>query len=184
MLQSFGSAPTYDTPTGVKGDYLDVDGNPVTRPHTNAKTMEEAPISTVAIPPHLENRETFLEYLNTKLDIKREAYSAGNTLTAQMREIMYRDEVLKSEGADYSLVDTLIDWLNENQNKENGLWNEKADYFGVNGLMKISGSDYHHDHHIIGAGIETEVPVTSEKQLVEILREGNYTLIRSGAVHY
>lgn len=139
MLQSFGSAPTYDTPTGVKGDYLDIDGNPVTRPHTNAKTEEESPISTVAIPPHLENKETFLKYLNTELDIKRGAYSAGNTLTAQMREIMYRDEVLKSEGADYSLVDTLIDWLNENQNKENGLWNEKADYFGVNGLMKISG---------------------------------------------
>ena len=58
------------------------------------------------------------------------------------------------------------------------MWAEKF------GLRKISGSDYHHDNHIIGAGIETEMPITSEAQLVEVLRDQNYTLIRSGAVPY
>lgn len=58
------------------------------------------------------------------------------------------------------------------------MWAEKF------GLRKISGSDYHHDNHIIGAGIETEMPITSEAQLVEVLRNQNYTLIRSGAVPY
>ncbi|MBQ9079903.1 MAG: PHP domain-containing protein [Clostridia bacterium] len=58
------------------------------------------------------------------------------------------------------------------------MWAEKF------GLRKISGSDFHHDNHVVGAGIETDVPITSEAQLVEILREQNYTLIRSGAVPY
>ncbi len=66
----------------------------------------------------------------------------------------------------------------ESRNDIAYMWAEKF------GLMKISGSDYHHEHHIIGAGIETDVPVTSEKQLVEILKSGNYSLIRSGAVPY
>ena len=52
------------------------------------------------------------------------------------------------------------------------------------GLRMISGTDYHHDDHVIGAGIETEMPITTEKQLVEVLKNGNYTLIRSGAVPY
>jgi hypothetical protein len=52
---------------------------------------------------------------------------------------MYRDEVLRSEGADYSLCDILIKWLNDNQNKENGLWDETVNYHAVNGLMKITG---------------------------------------------
>jgi len=66
----------------------------------------------------------------------------------------------------------------ESRNDIAYMWAEKF------GLMKISGSDYHHEHHVIGAGIETDVPVTSEKQLVEILKSGNYSLIRSGAVPY
>ena len=140
MLHELGSNPTYDTPTGAKGDYLDVDGNPVARRSVGEKCDKTGEaVSAVAIPPHLENRETLMNYLNNELDIKTGAYSAGNTLTAQMAQIIYRDKVLKEEGADYSLVDTLIDWLNENQNPENGLWNEKANYYGVNGLMKISG---------------------------------------------
>ena len=143
VLYALGSNPTYDTPTGEKGDYLDIDGNPVTRPHTNATSDGEKAMKTtedgVAIPPHLENRETLLHYLNCDLDIKTQAYPAGNTLTAQMRQIIYRDEVLKREGADYSLVDTLMDWLDENQNPENGLWHPVSNYYGVNGLMKITG---------------------------------------------
>ena len=58
------------------------------------------------------------------------------------------------------------------------MWAEKF------GLRMISGTDYHHDDHVIGAGIETEMPITTEAQLVEVLKNGNYTLIRSGAVPY
>lgn len=138
ILENLGSAPTYDTPTGVKGDGLDVDGNPVENAviHTDGDKAKSA--SAVAIPPELENRESFLKYLNS-LDIKHESYSVGNTLTAITGQIIYRDKELEASGADYSLRKIIIDWLNENQNPENGLWHEKANYYGVNGLMKTSG---------------------------------------------
>ncbi len=51
-------------------------------------------------------------------------------------------------------------------------------------LIKISGSDYHHDRSVIGAGIITDEPVTSSPQLIEILKSNNYKLIRSGAVPF
>lgn len=67
------------------------------------------------------------------------------------------------------------------QESRNDIANMWADKFG---LMKISGTDYHHDDHVIGAGIETAEPITDNKQLVEVLRSGNYTLIRAGAAPY
>ncbi len=66
----------------------------------------------------------------------------------------------------------------ESRNHIANLW---ADKFG---LIKISGSDYHHDTSVIGAGILTVEPVTSTAQLVDILKSGRYELIRSGAVPY
>ena len=139
ILSKLGISPTYDTPTGVKGDGLDVDGNPVNAVGASyTAEREEKPKSSVAIPKELENKESFINYLNS-LDIKHESYSVGNTLTAITGQIIYRDRELEAAGADYSLRKIIIDWLNENQNPENGLWHEKADYYGVNGLMKTSG---------------------------------------------
>lgn len=66
----------------------------------------------------------------------------------------------------------------ESRNDIAYLWAEKYN------LKKISGSDYHHDHSIIGAGILTEEPIKSSHQLIEILKTGRYELIRSGAVPY
>ena len=139
ILEALGSAPTYDTPTGIKGDGLDADGNPVKiSVVSSVSEREEKPKSSVAIPKELENKESFLAYLSS-LDIKHESYSVGNTLTAITGQIIYRDKELESQGADYSLCKIIIDWLNENQNSENGLWHDTADYYGVNGLMKTSG---------------------------------------------
>lgn len=139
ILENLGAAPTYDTPTGVKGDGFDIDGKPVRAiSESSFAEREERPKSTVAIPKELENKESFINYLNS-LDIKHESYSVGNTLTAIAGQIIYRDRELEAEGADYSFRKIIIDWLNENQNSENGLWHEKANYYGVNGLMKTSG---------------------------------------------
>ena len=54
------------------------------------------------------------------------------------------------------------------------LWAER------HGLLQISGSDIHHDYDSPGGGILTDVPVESMPQLMEILRTGNYTLLREG----
>jgi hypothetical protein len=102
-----------------------------------SEVKKEAPVG-VAIPPEMKDKESFTAYLGT-LDIRNSSYSVGNLLTAISPQISYRDEVLKSEGADYSLMEILLNWLNENQNPENGMWHPETNYYAVNGLMKTSG---------------------------------------------
>ena len=138
ILQDLGKAPTYDTPLGTKGDGLDWDGNPVSQSGCVEKAEEPAEKTAVAIPDELRDKESFIAYLNS-LNIKTGSYGVGNTLTAICGQIIYRDKELEAQGADYSLRDIIINWLNENQNPENGLWHPVADYYGVNGLMKTSG---------------------------------------------
>ena len=47
-------------------------------------------------------------------------------------------------------------------------------------LLPISGSDMHHDYDLPGGGILTDEPIESMEQLLRILREGRYTLVREG----
>ena len=149
VLYRLGSAPTYDTPTGVAGDGILADGTPVSSVSSAAAlTSRLAGSKVVAVSkvvaasassydPRLENETTFREYLAT-LNIQEESYSVGNELTSFTNEIIARDETLAAEGAGYSLCDILIEWLNANQ-FDNGLWHAEVNYYGVNGLMKISG---------------------------------------------
>ena len=46
------------------------------------------------------------------------------------------------------------------------------------GKILTAGTDHHNPDHMPDGGIRTDFPITSEKQLVETLRSGNYTLIR------
>ena len=146
MLSTFGLKPTYNTPNGVKGDGLLADGTPVSQVAPSA--VVTAPLGTSAVtavskviavadntPAHLKDETAFRAYLAT-LDIHNNSYSVGNTLTAQ------GSQILQVEG----LMDILIEWLNEHQNPETGHWDWKvegdpgySDYYGVNGLLKISG---------------------------------------------
>ena len=59
----------------------------------------------------------------------------------------------------------------------NDIANMWADKYG---LMKLSGSDMHHEKHTPNGGILTDMPITSEKQLVEILKSGSYTPLHIG----
>ena len=66
---------------------------------------------------------------------------------------------------------------NGNLNKDNRndlveIWAEKY------GKPGISGSDYHGTHHVIGAGILTESPITNSEELLEALKSRSYTLIK------
>ena len=118
MLSRFGQTPNYPTPI--------------------SKSISSEEMASMVVPDNLKDKESFIAYLDS-LDIPHRSYHAGNTLTAQMGQIIFRDKVLKEEGAGYSLVQILIDYLNERQNPENGMWHEITDYFAVNGLMKTSG---------------------------------------------
>lgn len=110
LLSSLGAAPTYDTPSGVGG--------------------AEALI-------HLSDKESFLGYLEA-LNVRADSYLVGIELSAQLSEIIARDEVLKSEGADYSLAKLLIAYLNDSCYSSNGLWESSVTVNAVSGLAVIS----------------------------------------------
>ena len=78
------------------------------------------------IPDHLKDRESFLAYLST-LDIAGRSYHVGSDLSSQFGQITA-----------LGLRDDCISYLNEKQNPESGIWQDKKNYYGINGLMKIS----------------------------------------------
>ena len=45
------------------------------------------------------------------------------------------------------------------------------------GFIAVSGADTHHPHTVCLGGIQTEKRITNEKELVEVLKSGEYTLI-------
>ena len=134
ILDWYGESPTYDTPTGVRGNGLLSDG-------TAVKGFSHRECETVApkeelVAPHLKNKEAFVEYLGT-LDLNGNSYVVSNTIESQALQIVQRDKVLREMGADYSLGDILVDWFTEHQDKETGLFTFRApDVDGLNGLMK------------------------------------------------
>ena len=138
ILAKLGLSPTYDTPTGIKGDGIDKDGRPVAsscKVDDTSSSGEEK--STAEIPAHLENREAFLKYLDGLYE-STSSWGYGNTLTAQKGQIVYRDKQLAAEGKAANMMFTVIEWLNSKQ-RANGLWEDEVNYDAVNGLMKISG---------------------------------------------
>ena len=145
MLETFGLKPTYNTPNGIAGDGILADGTPVgsapaaglTGPLGTSKVTAASKVIAVAdnTPAHLKDEASFRAYLAT-LDIHNKSYPVGNTLTAQSSQIKQTP----------GLMEILIEWLNENQNPATGHWDWKvegdpgySDYYGVNGLLKISG---------------------------------------------
>ncbi|MBO5316765.1 MAG: polysaccharide deacetylase family protein [Clostridia bacterium] len=154
MLRRLGSRPTYDAPDGTKGDGILADGTAVeTAAPASALTdrlkgdMADAVSKVVptasTIPQHLVDKDSFETYLDSQ-NIRTNSYAAGNTLASQIDEIKYRDTKLKEEGADYSLVDILIKFLNDNQNPDTGTWDwpmendQRGVYHANNGVLKIS----------------------------------------------
>ena len=147
VLKMFGAQPTYDTPTGVKGDGYLADGtlapaSAMMAPLGESRVCAVSKViavesSAAAVPAHLENKDSFEKYLSG-LKINKDSYSVGSGIVAQISEIIYRDRVLKEAGADYSLREILINWLDSHQ-FDNGLWEETVSENSVNGLMKIAG---------------------------------------------
>jgi len=149
VLRKLGSNPTYDTPTGNKGDGILADGTRVsavpfvTPISTSRVAAVSKAVAVASYADHLENEATFRAYLEQTKKSKSSFYAIGNQITAEMAQIIARDKQLKDEGATYSLVDITIEFFNAHQDPETGLWGmdgkAAADYLGVNGLLKISG---------------------------------------------
>lgn len=153
VLRRLGSAPTYNAPNGTSGDGILADGtkidavSPVSALTTRLSDSVAVKVSAIkpaaTTPSHLLNRDAFEKYL-ASLKIRENSYSAGNDLSAQMSEIKQRDAELKAQGADYSLVDIVVNFLNENQNPSTGTWDwymandTRSAYHANNGVLKIT----------------------------------------------
>ena len=131
ILETYGKAKKYDSVVDASAMSV-TDGNITGRLGSSVfATVSKVALaeSETLIPDHLKTLDAFKQYL-IDLDIPHKSYSAGNTLSAQGSQIAAR-------GAEYG--EALIEHLNACQ-YDNGIWHEKTDYYGINGLMKISGS--------------------------------------------
>ena len=94
---------------------------------TKYPTMADADSSDdTNVPDNMKTLDAFKEYLST-LDIDHRSYHVCSVLSEQV-------STLKTRGQEY--LDTLEEFLNSHQREDNGIWNEKCDYYGSNGLMK------------------------------------------------
>jgi hypothetical protein len=84
----------------------------------------------ILIPDNMKTLEAFKEYLAT-LDLDHRSYNVGSVLSEQI-------STLKTRGPEY--IETLAEFFNSHQREDNGIWHEKCDYYGSNGLMKIAGA--------------------------------------------
>ena len=139
LLSDFESAPAYDTPSGVKGNGLLYDGTPAPGFSHREDVTVAAPKEEL-VTPHLKDKDAFIAYLEG-FDLKTKAYSVSNTIESQAKQITLRDKVLAEMGADYSLVDILVEWYTKNQDPKTGLFTFLApDENGLNGLMKSASA--------------------------------------------
>ena len=152
VLSALGSAPTYDTPTGLEGDGIVCVGNYTRVPEASLKSSAAVAVSRViaaaAYPEYYESIETAIEYLEEKRLRGTSFYVIGSQLNSESSQLLARDRDLEeafrndpaNAGKQYvSIADSIIDWLNLHQNPENGTWSTKNNYDAVNGLLKTGG---------------------------------------------
>ncbi|MBO5315114.1 MAG: hypothetical protein J6B48_01640 [Clostridia bacterium] len=79
------------------------------------------------MPEHFGSKEAMIKYLD-ELDWVNNSYYAGNMIAAQAQQIMAA-----------GLADTVVEYVNQYQNPENGFWYKDVDmHYGINGFMKIT----------------------------------------------
>jgi len=91
---------------------------------TPAASLETAP-------ERFKSEANWRAYL-AGLDLRTNSYSIGNQLQSSVSQIKAYGTLL---GVD--LVKITVDWLNENQNPETGLWHYEVSYTASNSLHKI-----------------------------------------------
>lgn len=156
ILERFGAKPTYDTPSGTKGDGILADGTPAKDFVARKCDVDNADKTEAktALPEHMRSAESFRAYLESQ-NISGDCYYVGNLLESQTNQIMARDAQLAEMGADYRLADIMAEYFNKRQNPRTGLWTEydKVDYMGINGHLKIINA-YHRTNRVCPHAIE------------------------------
>lgn len=123
ILKSLSDKPYYDTPDGVKGA-----NERAVADCSSPTEIKESEGQKRELPEHLQRIDAWVAYIEA-FDWDNNSYGAGNALQAQFTQI-------KAAGSEY--IETLMNWLYDHQNSENGLWENDVSYKAVNGLMKIA----------------------------------------------
>ena len=98
----------------------------LTMPMESSVAYSASFVVPTASPAHLQSEEAFLEYLNSQN--WKDSYTAGNRIGAQ-------SSLITQAG----LMDVCLDFLDEKQYPETGMWAPTRDDYAVNGFLKISG---------------------------------------------
>ena len=143
VLDWCGLAPTYDTPSGIKGDGLLADGTPAILP--SQPEVSDAPDGGKVFTPILRDKESFLEYLSgfeIDLNDPNTSYYVGSAFECQAVQIAARDKELEAAGADYRFADILADWFEKYQDPSTGIFAnpDKVGLRAINGVLKIASA--------------------------------------------
>ena len=149
ILAALGAKPTYDTPSGAKGDGVVVKGNytrvPEARIYENNAVFAARVVLSASYADHFESNEVLVSFLEG-LREKYSFYYIGSELSSEASQVLARDKVLKAEfeadpanaGKTYfGLADTLTEWFEKYQNPDTGLWSAPS-YDAINGVLKIT----------------------------------------------
>ena len=146
ILKKLDRTPKYTTASGMKGeDVLGTSSELTGRLGSTVAAVSKVIAVNDAYASHLQDLDSFKAYLASK-NLRDNSYSVGNELTAQTPQIQERDRQIGTPDDPTPLMDYLIEWLNAGQNPKTGNWDWKEpgdagykDYYGTNGLLKISG---------------------------------------------
>lgn len=151
ILSAFGERPLYKTPSGVN---VDGDATLPTSSISESKVMLTARLgknsavigasrvlaaADSATPSHMLTEAAWRKYLNG-LNIRTNSYLVANEISSSSDAIKARDAELRRMGANYSLVDILMEWFAQNQNPDTGTWHWGVTddvYYANNGVLKI-----------------------------------------------
>ena len=133
VLRRLGFTPKYKLPTDTSSDSASIYLTPQIR-----DTGAVVAVSKIQLAASLDNAPTrFRSEANYRaylagLDLSTNSYAIGNELQASVSQINAYGKLL---GVD--LMDITIDWLDEHQNPETGLWHTEIGYYASNSLHKI-----------------------------------------------
>lgn len=175
ILGYCGMRPTYDAPTGERGDGIAVplpNGVKRKEPDPEELTPQSPTIKATdngkTHMEFLESCETMKAYLESLKETRGPLswYYVGNTVNTLMRQVRARDLELREEFYSHpenkdkefsGIRDTIIDFFNENQDPVSGHWEKEDGYLAVNAILKITGvynqaeAEIHHSEKLVTA---------------------------------
>ena len=139
VLNRFGADPLYPTALDRLSGNAGVSKN-LTSPlgkSTVQAVSYVVTLATTSVNAHLSSPEAFVAYLDGLFETKTVTNSRGETVPNSYvigHTVGSQASQIKAAG----LTDVCINYFNEKQNPENGLWESEENYRTASGLLKIS----------------------------------------------